>query len=141
MATEAKAVVEKGYAAGVLGTGPEAARQQRLRELDTRNIVDEKASIAKRADDARVAKDGNALVQVGVEYASMGEHDKGIELIQQGIVKDNLKYPEDAKLRLGIAMLQSGKAKDKAVQQLRTVQGTDGAAEIARLYAVVGTAQ
>jgi len=137
MATEAKAVVDKGYAANVLGTGAEAARQQRLRDLANKNVEEEKASIAKRTSDAAAQKDGNGLVQVGMEYSSMGEHDKGIELIQQGIAKDTLKYPEDAKLRLGVAMLQSGKMNQKAVAQLRTVQGNDGAPEIARLYSVI----
>jgi tetratricopeptide (TPR) repeat protein len=137
MATEAKTVVDKGYAANVLGTGPEAAREQRLRDLANHSVEEEKASIAKRASDAASQKDGNGLVQVGMEYGSMGEYDKAIELIQQGIAKDTLKYPEDAKLRLGVAMMQSGKMNQKAVAQLRTVQGNDGAPEIARLYSVL----
>jgi hypothetical protein len=138
---EAKALVDKGYASGVLGTGPEAARQQRLRDLTNKNATDANASIAKRAQDAVAAKDGNDLVAIGVEYASMRQFDKAIELIQQGIAKDNLKRPEDAKLRLGIAMLQSGKGKPAAVKQLRSVQGTDGAPDIARLYIALGAGQ
>ena len=137
MATEAKAVVDKGYAANVLGTGPEAARQQRLRDLANHSVEEEKGSIAKRASDAAAQKDGNSLVQIGMEYASMGDYEKAVDLIQQGIAKDTLKHPEDAKLRLGVAMLQSGKMNQKAVAQLRTVQGADGAPEIARLYSVI----
>jgi hypothetical protein len=138
---EAKAVVDKGYAAGALGTGPEAARQQRLRDLTNKNAVDAAASIAKRAADAKAAKDGNDLVTIGTEYVSMGKYDDGIALIQDGITKDKLKRPEDAKLRLGVAMLQSGKGKQAAVKQLRSVQGTDGAPDIARLYIAIGTGQ
>ena len=138
---EAKTVVDKGYASGVLGTGPEAARQQRLRDLTNKNVVEAKASIAKRAADAAAAKDGNDLVTIGTEYASMGQFDQGIDLIQQGIAKDNLKHPEDAKLRLGVALLQSGKNKPKAVQTLHSVQGTDGAPDVARLYIAIGTGQ
>jgi tetratricopeptide (TPR) repeat protein len=137
LASEAKAVVDKGYAAGVLGTGAEAARQQRLRELANKSVVDEKASIDKRAAEAAADKDGNALVAIGVEYASMGNFDKGIDLIQQGIAKDKLKYPEDAKLRLGLVMLQSGKNRPHAIQVLRSVQASDGATDVARLYSVV----
>jgi tetratricopeptide (TPR) repeat protein len=137
MATEAKTVVDKGYTAGVLGTGAEAARQQRLRDLANHSVDEEKGSIGKRTSDAAAQKDGNALVQVGMEYASMGDYDKAIDLIQQGIAKDTLKHPEDAKLRLGVAMLQSGKMRQKAVAQLHSVQGTDGAPEIARLYGVI----
>jgi hypothetical protein len=67
----------------------------------------------------------------------MGEVDRGIELIQQGISKGNLKRPEDARLRLGLAQLQSPKAKAAGMQTLRSVKGTDGAADIARLWLIV----
>ena len=138
---EAKALVDKGYASGILGTGPEAAREQRLRDLTNKNAAEAKASLAKRTADAKATKTGDDLVALGTEYASMGQYDEAIDLIQQGIAKDNLKRPEDAKLRLGVAMLQSGKNKSKAVQQLRSVQGTDGAPDIARLYIAIGTGQ
>jgi tetratricopeptide (TPR) repeat protein len=138
---EAKALVDKGYASGILGTGPEAAREQRLRDLTNKNAVDAKASLAKRTADAKATKTGDDLVTLGTEYASMGQYDQAIDLIQQGIAKDNLKRPEDAKLRLGVAMLQSGKAKSKAVQQLRSVQGADGVPDVARLYIAIGTGQ
>ena len=138
---EAKALVDKGYASGILGTGPEAAREQRLRDLTNKNAVDAKASLAKRTADAKATKTGDDLVALGTEYASMGQYDEALDLIQQGIAKDSLKRPEDAKLRLGVAMLQSGKNKSKAVQQLRSVQGTDGAPDVARLYIAIGTGQ
>jgi hypothetical protein len=69
----------------------------------------------------------------------MGQSDKGIGLIEQGIAKGGLKRPEDAKLRLGVAMLKSGKQKAKAVQILRSVQGTDGAADLGRVWTLVGS--
>ena len=46
-----------------------------------------------------------------------------------------------AKLRLGVAMLQSGKAKANAVKQLRSVQGTDGVTDVARAYIALGAGQ
>ncbi|MCK9687855.1 hypothetical protein [Scleromatobacter humisilvae] len=138
---EAKMVVDKGYAAGVLGTGAQAARQQRLRDLVNKTAADNAATLAKRAADAKAGKTGDDLVAIGAEYASMGKYDEGIELIQQGIAKDSLKRPEDAKLRLGVAMLQSGKGKAAAVKQLRTVQGTDGAVDVARAYIALGAGQ
>jgi hypothetical protein len=130
---EGKRIVEKGYELGALGTGPEASRHQRLRDLAVKQEAEQRAAIAGDATQAASAKDGNDLVQVGVEYAGFGEFDKGITLIQQGINKGGLKRPEDAKLRLGQAQLASGKARAAAVQMLKSVQGKDGAADIARL--------
>jgi hypothetical protein len=133
---EAKVIVDKGYASGALGTGPEAARHQRLKDLVLKSEAESAANIAGQAAEAATQKDGNDLVKVGNVYASMGQHDKAVELIEKGIAKGGLKRPEDAKLRLALAMLQSPKFKSKGLQALRSVGGTDGTAEVARLYAV-----
>ena len=133
---EGKAVVEKGFATGALGTGAEGERHKRLRDLAVKAEAETKASIEKDEQEAAAMKDGNQLVQVGYTYVTMGQYDKGIPLIEKGIAKGGLKRPEDAKLRLGLALLQSGKNKPKAVQTLRSVQGTDGAADLGRLWAV-----
>jgi len=136
--SDGRRIVEQGYKAGALGTGPEAARHQRLKDLALKKEAEAKANIAAQAAEAANQKTGDDLVKVGYAYASMGELDQGIKLIEQGIAKGGLKRPEDAKLLLGKALLQSGKNKPKAVQTLRSVKGTDGAAEIARLWTVVG---
>ncbi len=130
---EGKRIVDKGFADGALGTGTEAARHQRLKDLAIKQEAEQRAALAAEAAQATAAKDGNELVQVGVEYANFGDFDKGIAYIQQGIAKGGLKRPEDAKLRLGQAQLQSGKNRAQAVQTLRGVQGKDGSADIARL--------
>ena len=139
--TEGKAIVDKGFAAGALGTGAEAERHKRLRDLANKQEIDAKASIEQRATAAAGNKDGNDLVQVGYAYATMGQADKGVSLIEQGIAKGSLKRPEDAKLRLGMAMLQTGKNKAKAVQVLRSVQGNDGASDLGRLWALYANTQ
>jgi hypothetical protein len=131
---EAVAVVERGFASGALGQGAEAARHQRLRDLALKQDAEVRAGIAARAAEAAKAPDGQALLQAGQVYVSMGEVDKGLALIEQGIARGNLKRPEDAKLRLGLAQLQSAQARPKAAATLRNVQGSDGAADIARLW-------
>jgi len=135
---EGKEIVDKGFAAGALGTGAEAERHKRLRDLAYKQEADGKASIEARVTAATALKDGNDLVHLGYAYVTMGQADMGIALIEQGIAKGGLKRPEDAKLRLGVAMLKGGKAKAKAVQVLRSVQGTDGAADLGRVWTLVG---
>ncbi len=132
---EGKKIVEKGFAANVLGTGAEADRQKRLRDLAIKQEAEGAAALAKETSEAEVAKDGNALVKVGYAYVTMGQADKGVDLIEKGIAKGGLKRPEDAKLRLGQAQIAAGK-KAKGIQTLKTVQGTDGAADVARLWAI-----
>ena len=58
-----------------------------------------------------------------------------IALVEQGLARGGLKRPEDAKLHLGIAYLQSGN-KTRALSMLKTVQGSDGVADLARLWVV-----
>jgi hypothetical protein len=135
---EAKKVVERGFASGALGSGAEAERHKRLRDLAVKQEAEAAAAIAGRAAEAGQAKDGGALVQIGYAYVTMGEADKGVALIEQGIAKGGLKRPDEAKLRLGMAQQQSAKAKAKANATLRSVQGSDGGADIARLWVLLG---
>lgn len=73
---------------------------------------------------------------MGYAYASMGQSDKGISLIEQGIAKGGLKNAEDARLRLGLAQLPRDRA--KAARTLQAVKGNDGTADIARLWTLTG---
>jgi hypothetical protein len=130
---EAKAVMDKGYASGVLGTGKDAERHGRLRDLVNKAIADSQAARAQDEKEALAAKDGNDLVKVGLNYVYEGNAAKGLPLIEQGIKKGGLRRPEDAKLRLGEAQLFAGK-RQQAVQTMREVKGSDGAADIARLW-------
>ena len=135
---EARRVADQGVKAGALGTGPEAARHQRLRDLAVKQEGEAKASLGNQLAEAETFKEGDGLVKIGYAYVSLGEVDKGIDLIQKGIAKGGLKRPEDAKLRLGMAQLQSPKSKAAGVQTLRSIKGTDGVAEIARLWTILG---
>jgi len=135
---EARRIADQGFKAGVLGTGPEAARHQRLRDLAVKQEGEAKTNLAGQAAEAETFKEGDGLVKVGYSYVSLGEVDKGIDLIQKGIAKGNLKRAEDAKLRLGMAQLQSPKTKAAGMQTLRSIKGTDGVAEIARLWTILG---
>lgn len=135
---EALRIIDQGYKAGALGTGAEAARHQRLKDLALKQEGEVKAALAANATEAEAQKTGDDLVKVGTQYASFGEADKGVALIEKGIAKGGLKRPEDAKLRLGLAQQQSAKTKAAGAQTLKSIKGSDGVADIARLYLVLG---
>lgn len=118
LAAEAVRVAEAGFKAGALGTGAEAERHKRLRDLALKKEQELKTSITAQAAEAAALPAGDDLVKIGYAYASMGNIDKGLELIEAGIKKGSLKRPEDAKLRLGMVQLMSGKSRAKAVQTL-----------------------
>ena len=131
---EARQVVDKGFAAGVLGTGAEAERHKRLRDLVARKVTEAKAAQAAAEAEAKAAKDGDALVKLGFARAMGGDTAAGLQMMQQGMAKGGLKRPEDAKLHLGIAQVMAGDA--KAASTLRGVGGNDGTADLARLWSL-----
>ncbi len=130
---EAKKIVDKGYDVKALGTGTQAERHQRLRDLVTKSLDEANKNRVKEEQEAMAAKDGNDLVKLGMNYVFEGKADKGLSLMEQGIKKGGLKRPEDAKLALGFAQVHAGQ-RARGVQTLRTVQGNDGTADIARLW-------
>ena len=132
---EGKQVLDKGYAAGLLGTGPGAERHQRLRDLLTKRSNEDKAARPTAEAQALAAADGNALVKLGLNLALSGESAKGLSLMQQGLSKGGLAAAEASKLRYGIAQVLSGNA-SQAHATLRSVTGTDGSAELARLWSL-----
>lgn len=132
---EGKQVVDKGMAAGLLGQGAEGARHKRLADLMVKKIAESKAAAAANEKAADEAKDGNAFVALGLANAFGGDAKKGVSQIEQGIAKGNLKRPEDAKLYLGL-VYQLGGDSAKAQATWKTVKGTDGTADLARLWII-----
>lgn len=132
---EGKQVVDKGMAAGVLGQGAEGARHKRLADLMVKKIAENKAAAAANEKAAEEAKNGNAFVTLGLSTAFGGDVKKGVSQIEQGIAKGNLRRPEDAKLYLGLAYYLGGDS-SKAISSWKTVRGTDGSAELARLWII-----
>jgi tetratricopeptide (TPR) repeat protein len=144
-AAEAKKILEDGFASGLLGKGNDAERQKRLLNLANQRAEEAPKQLATAETEARDLKDGDALVRIGMAYSGMGQHDKAIQLIQQGIAllqqdkaaKGRAGRVDEANLHLGLAFLRAGQ-KQKAVQAFRSVQGTDGSADLARLWTRVG---
>jgi len=130
---EAKSFVDRGFATGALGSGAEADRQRRLRDLATKSAAEDQKTLSRDEVDAAAANDGTALVNTGFAYVVSGHIAKGIDMIERGIHKGRLKHPDDATLHLGIAYLRAGHT-EEAVRTFKNVRGTDGTADLARLW-------
>jgi len=130
---EASHVIDKGYAAGVLGTGPEAARHKRLKDLAAKNLAEDKKTMAQGGSGT---KDDKALFNEGFNYVLHGNAQKGLDMMQQAMKTGaGFRRPDHAKLQLGYAYHVAGQ-NEKAVQTFKTVQGSDGAAALARLWVI-----
>jgi tetratricopeptide (TPR) repeat protein len=135
--TEAKKAIDKGFAAGVLGTGANAAKHRQLRDKATRDAANDAKGIASGEASAAKSKNGAGLVNIGWAYVTMGEYDKGIGFIQQGIAKGGLKHNGDeARLRLGVAYYQAGR-KDEAVKAFESVKAGGGLSDLAKYWIIL----
>jgi tetratricopeptide (TPR) repeat protein len=132
---EAKRIFDEGFASGALGTGAGAEAQKRLRDAAAKQVQDDQKQLPQSAKAAVAASGGVALVNVGFAYVSGGQFDTGIPMMEQGIARGGLPRPDEARLHLGIAYLSAGK-KAEAIKAFREVGGTDGTAELARLWLI-----
>jgi hypothetical protein len=130
---EAKTFVDRGYEAKKLGTGAEAGRHARLRELVQRNLAEDSKTLGQ--DDSRLAaaKDGIGLFNAGFNHVLHGNADKGLRMLEDGLKKGGIKRLDEARLQLGYAYYLAGR-KDQAAQVFRSIRGNDGDAAIARLW-------
>lgn len=131
--TEAKKVVDQGFAVGALGTGANAAKHRQLRDRATKGAADDAKNIAATEASAAKAKTGAGLVNLGWAYVTMDQFDKGIGFIQQGLAKGGLKHPDEAKLRLGIAYAKAGK-KEEAIKTFQGVTAGGGLSDMAKYW-------
>ncbi len=134
---EAVKVLQVGFAAKILGAGDpkDIPRQKKLLDYVTAQAAQDEKTLDNSVKEAQNAKEGTALINTGLDYVAFGKFDKGIPLMEDGIRKGNLKRPEDDKLHLGYAYVQAGQ-KAKAIQMFQTVQGTDGTADIAKMWII-----
>nr|WP_254605584.1 tetratricopeptide repeat protein [Burkholderia contaminans] len=126
-AAEGKQVIDQGFASGVLGKDAQADREKRLQTL-----------AAKRAQSGGDATTPAAPIDAGMNLVFEGHAQQGLSMMEQAIAKGGLEHPDAARLRLGEAYYVAGQ-KARAVQVLRTVKGTDGSGDLARLWTVVAS--
>ncbi|MDE1149494.1 MAG: hypothetical protein PW843_23310 [Azospirillaceae bacterium] len=134
LGAEAKATMDKGFKAGILGKAG-GDREKRLADMAGKQVDDDQRKLPDDVKEAEAQADGKALIKVGTQYLALGNPPKAIELITAGIQKGQLKYPDEAKLRLVQAYLAAGQ-KPKAVETAKSIKGTDGSGDIARLYLI-----
>ena len=132
---EAQALLDEGFASGLLGKDANAAADKKLLESATKAAAQDKAGLADGEAGALKAKDGNAAVNLGLAVSATGVHDRALALMTQGQAKGGLRRPDDAMLHLGLAQWRAGKI-DEAKASFAVAKGADGVGDLARLWAL-----
>lgn len=135
---EASRVIDKGYGAGMLGTGADAARHKRLKDLAAKNLAEDRKAIAEAEKQDPSTKDPKTVFNEGFNLVLNEKSAKGLAMMEHGLKTaansaSGFRRPDHAKLQLGYAYHLAGQ-NAKALDVFKTVQGTDGAAALARLW-------
>src|SRR6266851_1183339 len=117
------------------GFPAEAARHKRLKDMAAKSLAEDRKNLDANADPA-AARDARTLFNEGFNLVLNGKSEQGLQMMEnalrQGIAA---RRPDHARLQLAYAYHLAGQDQ-KAVQIFRTVQGTDGAAALARAWAI-----
>ena len=130
---EAQALLDEGFASGLLGKDANATADQKLREASGRAAAGDRAGLNDGEAAALKAKDGNAASNLGLAVSATGAHERALALLTQAQAKGGLRRADDALLHLGLAQWRAGKL-DDAQRSFAAVQGSDGTADLARLW-------
>ena len=133
---EAQVIMDDGYAQKLLGVGADAAADAKLREQVTKAAGADRATFADSESSAQKAKDGNALVGLGMALSGSGQFERGLALVSAGVERGGLRRPDEAQLHLGVAQYRAGK-KAEALKSFAQVKGADGLADVARLWTLL----
>jgi Tfp pilus assembly protein PilF len=132
---EAQKLMDEGFANGVLGKDANADADRKLRDGVTKSAAQDRAQITEAEASALKAKEGNAAVNLGLALSGAGQHERALALMAQGMAKGGLRRADDALLHLGYAQWRAGKI-DEAKASFAQVKGSDGTADLARLWLV-----
>ena len=130
---EALKALDTAKEKGLLGQIKNQSGLQKLRDQVSKSAAQDRASLDESEKSALAAKDGSALVNVGLAVWSTGAAERAAGLMNQGIAKGGLRRPDEAQLRLGMVQASAGRA-DDAQRAFAAVTGTDGTADLARLW-------
>jgi hypothetical protein len=130
-AAEALKVIEQGYKKGALGTGADAGRHQRLKDLALKTEAEQAKNQAAQEAELIKNKDADGLANMGYALVSQGKGDQGLKLMEQAIKFGSAKRPEEMKLHYAQAQAVAGK-KAAAISTFKSVKGNAGEAELAR---------
>jgi hypothetical protein len=132
---EAQALLDEGFASGLLGKDANAAADRQLREAATKAASQDRANLADGEASALKGKDGNAAFGLAMALSSVGAHERALSLMAQAQARGGLRRPDEAMLHLGLAQWRAGKP-DDARRTLAAVKGADGTADLARLWMI-----
>jgi len=115
---DAVRIIDKGYASGILGTGSDAARHKRLKDMRRENLAEDKKALAREESQSVAGKDGRVLsMKASITSCSASRIKAGVDG-EGDPRRKGLQRLEHAKLQLGYAYHLAG-PESEAIQSSR----------------------
>ena len=130
---EASRILEQGYAAKRLGSGPDAGNHDKLRQQAAQRTVEDDKALPTLE---KSAVDGNALAQLGDVLASKGLWERANAAYASALAKGGLRREAEVRLHHGVGLLQARQT-DAARGMLASVRDEPTALELASLWALL----
>lgn len=130
---EAQRVLAKGYDAGLLGKGADAAAHNKLRTDALKKAQEDERGFVQFE---QAAQDSAAWAGLGNVYASQQNWASANVAYGKALVLGGLRREPEFRLHYAISLLKAGQ-KDAARQQLAVVQGDALAMELASLWGLL----
>lgn len=128
---EAQRVLDKGFAAGVLGAGQRALQTRAKSEAAA-----DKATIASQAAAVTATAKGDDDIKIAEAYESYGENAKALALVTGGLAKTGVKEPDAGRILLGRIQLNLN-MKTEALATFAAVQTDPKYVNLARAWKIV----
>lgn len=135
-AIEAAKLLEQGRAAGLLGGADSSGELRRLGDKIAKSAAEDRSTLEKDVARARTLPDGLAMFNYGFNLFQLGQTERGLAQMEQGLAKGIARNSDLARLRLVAAYAQLDQ-RDKAIQLLSALAGKSepvGLAELARYW-------
>ena len=132
----AATVIEHANAQHVFGQPAQAGREQRLTALVDKTVADNRAKLDSTlaAYRAAPATTSQQIYDLGQQYVSFKQYEKGIGLMREGIGRGDLRRSALAQLRIGEALVDAGNAGAAAGAFQAVPATTDGTSDLAKLW-------
>jgi hypothetical protein len=130
---EARAVLQAGFEAGILGKGPGASVQQSLLVRAQKLAQAEAAQFEEAVAQAQRQSDGRQLFLLGQAALFEGQAERGVRLMEAALERGLARQPDDARLRLAVALVAVGRRSD-AGRLFSALPERDGLSDLARLW-------
>ena len=132
---DAKAALEAGISAGVLGQAKDKDRTARLLTRAKADSAKDLATLDASAKEAQAKPTGDFLAKIGAAYLGHGLNDKAAAAIQTALTKGGVTSIDEAYIRLGVANLNMGK-KAEAIKAFESVSQKSKLARLSRLWVI-----